>query len=88
VRCGGATGTVAVDAGPQEKFQALTDRLRAASTAECSGQVVRLPGYLTGVTRGLQALVLRLWRVARNIHACSGCSAMSFKVGVGHKRHT
>ncbi|KAL0044635.1 hypothetical protein WJX82_003672 [Trebouxia sp. C0006] len=39
LRCGGSGGTVAVQAGPHETFQALTDRLGSGETAEISGQV-------------------------------------------------
>ncbi len=40
LRCGGSGGTVAVQAGPNETFQALTERLGSGETAESSGQVV------------------------------------------------
>lgn len=39
LRCGGSVGTVAVQAGVHESFQALTDRLGSGETAESSGQV-------------------------------------------------
>ncbi|DBB01814.1 hypothetical protein WJX77_008966 [Trebouxia sp. C0004] len=39
LRCGGSVGTVAVQAGPHESFEALTDRLGSGETAESSGEV-------------------------------------------------
>ncbi|KAA6425493.1 MAG: UPF0549 C20orf43 protein [Trebouxia sp. A1-2] len=39
LRCGGSVGTVAVQAGSHESFQALTDRLGSGETAESSGEV-------------------------------------------------
>lgn len=39
LRCGGAVGTVSVDATAQDTFEAVLERVQSGSTAGCSGQV-------------------------------------------------